>query len=169
MTAYVVFSALREEEAELEQPCRSPGGLGTSARRTLADVPRHHDDAQGGRAAARHDHQSGNDASVALAEGVAGTVDNFVQLMNRQAQTGGLKNTEFKNVTGTAEPGHKAVHAICLSLPRTSFATSWVLRLLLAARLHLQQDPPGQPQPVAAPRPDGGRPADQLRVRPATS
>jgi D-alanyl-D-alanine carboxypeptidase (penicillin-binding protein 5/6) len=44
--------------------------------------------------------QSGNDAAVALAEGVAGTVEKFVEMMNRQAQAWGLKNTQFKNVTG---------------------------------------------------------------------
>jgi D-alanyl-D-alanine carboxypeptidase (penicillin-binding protein 5/6) len=50
--------------------------------------------------------QSGNDASVALAEGVSGTVEQFVDLMNRQAQAWGLKNTQFKNPTGMSEPGH---------------------------------------------------------------
>ena len=47
---------------------------------------------------------SGNDAAVALAEGVAGTLDGFVGMMNRQAQAWGLKNTQFKNVTGLTEP-----------------------------------------------------------------
>lgn len=50
--------------------------------------------------------QSGNDASVALAEGVGGTVEQFVALMNKQAQAWGLKNTQFKNVTGMSEAGH---------------------------------------------------------------
>ena len=50
--------------------------------------------------------ESGNDAAVALAEGVAGSVDVFVGMMNRQAQAWGLKNTAFKNVTGLTEPGH---------------------------------------------------------------
>jgi D-alanyl-D-alanine carboxypeptidase (penicillin-binding protein 5/6) len=40
--------------------------------------------------------QSGNDASVALAEGVAGSGRAFVEMMNRQAQAWGLKNTQFK-------------------------------------------------------------------------
>ncbi|HJV94864.1 MAG TPA: D-alanyl-D-alanine carboxypeptidase family protein [Albitalea sp.] len=52
--------------------------------------------------------QSGNDASVALAEGVGGSLDQFVAMMNRQAQAWGLKNTAFKNVTGLTEPGHKS-------------------------------------------------------------
>ncbi len=49
---------------------------------------------------------SGNDAAVALAEGVAGSLDGFVATMNRQAQAWGLKNTQFKNVTGLTAPGH---------------------------------------------------------------
>ncbi len=49
---------------------------------------------------------SGNDAAVALAEGVSGSVDAFVATMNRQAQAWGLKNTQFKNVTGLTEAGH---------------------------------------------------------------
>jgi D-alanyl-D-alanine carboxypeptidase (penicillin-binding protein 5/6) len=49
---------------------------------------------------------SGNDAAVALAEGVAGSLDAFVAMMNRQTQAWGLKNTQFKNVTGLTEAGH---------------------------------------------------------------
>jgi D-alanyl-D-alanine carboxypeptidase (penicillin-binding protein 5/6) len=49
---------------------------------------------------------SGNDAAVALAEGAGGSLDNFVGMMNRQAQAWGLKNTQFKNVTGLTEAGH---------------------------------------------------------------
>ena len=49
---------------------------------------------------------SGNDAAVALAEGAGGSLDNFVAMMNRQAQAWGLKNSQFKNVTGLTEPGH---------------------------------------------------------------
>jgi D-alanyl-D-alanine carboxypeptidase (penicillin-binding protein 5/6) len=49
---------------------------------------------------------SGNDAAVALAEGVGGTLDGFVAMMNRQSQAWGLKNTQFKNVTGLTEAGH---------------------------------------------------------------
>ncbi|MEK8049649.1 D-alanyl-D-alanine carboxypeptidase family protein [Ideonella sp. DXS22W] len=49
---------------------------------------------------------SGNDAAVALAEGVGGTLDQFVAMMNRQVQAWGLKNTQFKNVTGLTEAGH---------------------------------------------------------------
>jgi D-alanyl-D-alanine carboxypeptidase (penicillin-binding protein 5/6) len=41
-----------------------------------------------------------------LAEAVGGTLDQFVVMMNRQAQAFGLKNTVFKNVTGLSEAGH---------------------------------------------------------------
>jgi D-alanyl-D-alanine carboxypeptidase (penicillin-binding protein 5/6) len=51
---------------------------------------------------------SGNDAAVALAEGVAGSTDAFVAMMNRQAQAWGLKNTTFRNVTGLTEAGHRS-------------------------------------------------------------
>jgi serine-type D-Ala-D-Ala carboxypeptidase (penicillin-binding protein 5/6) len=52
--------------------------------------------------------QSGNDAAVVLAEAVGGTLEQFVAMMNRQAQAFGLKNTTFKNVTGLTEAGHRS-------------------------------------------------------------
>ncbi len=109
MTAYVVFAALRDKKISLEQ--------------TLPVSARAWEERKGGgslmfidtRMTPRVDEllrgmivQSGNDASVALAEGVAGTVDQFVAMMNRQAQAFGLKNTSFRNVTGLTEPGHKS-------------------------------------------------------------
>jgi D-alanyl-D-alanine carboxypeptidase (penicillin-binding protein 5/6) len=50
--------------------------------------------------------QSGNDASVALAEYVAGSEDSFVPLMNAQAERLGLKNTHFANSTGLPHEDH---------------------------------------------------------------
>ena len=50
--------------------------------------------------------QSGNDATMALAEGVGGSVERFVQLMNDQAKALGLKNTGYKNPEGLTEAGH---------------------------------------------------------------
>ena len=50
--------------------------------------------------------QSGNDATVALAEGVGGTVEHFVELMNQQAKALGMKNTTYKNPEGLTAPGH---------------------------------------------------------------
>jgi len=50
--------------------------------------------------------QSGNDATVALAEGVAGSVERFVQLMNEQAKALGMTATSYRNVEGLTEAGH---------------------------------------------------------------
>ncbi len=48
--------------------------------------------------------QSGNDAAIALAEGIAGSEENFVRLMNEQAQKLGLKRSVFRNVMGFSHP-----------------------------------------------------------------
>jgi D-alanyl-D-alanine carboxypeptidase (penicillin-binding protein 5/6) len=50
--------------------------------------------------------QSGNDASIALAEAVAGSEDVFVQMMNKEAVRLGMKNTSFRNATGLPDPQH---------------------------------------------------------------
>ena len=50
--------------------------------------------------------QSGNDATMALAEGVGGTAEHFVELMNQQAKALGMKSTTYKNPEGLTEPGH---------------------------------------------------------------
>jgi D-alanyl-D-alanine carboxypeptidase (penicillin-binding protein 5/6) len=109
MTAYVVFGALRDKKLTLEQPIAvsqrawnerkgdpSLMFIDTTMRPTVEEL-------LNGMIVV-----SGNDASVALAEAVGGSVETFVGLMNRQAQAWGLKNTSFKNVTGLTEPGHHA-------------------------------------------------------------
>lgn len=50
--------------------------------------------------------QSGNDASVALAEFVAGSEQAFTDIMNQQAQLLGMTNTHFVNATGLPDPDH---------------------------------------------------------------
>ena len=107
MTAYVVFVALREKKLTLEQTLpvsrlawgeRKGGGSLMFIDTTMTPKV---DELLRGLIV-----QSGNDAAVALAEGVGGSVDVFVGMMNRQAQAWALKNTAFKNVTGLTEPGH---------------------------------------------------------------
>ena len=49
---------------------------------------------------------SANDATVALAERIAGTEDKFVEMMNAKVKKLGLKNTNFKNSTGLDEANH---------------------------------------------------------------
>ena len=50
--------------------------------------------------------QSGNDASIALAEHIAGTESAFAGYMNHQAQVLGMTNTQFENATGWPTEGH---------------------------------------------------------------
>lgn len=49
---------------------------------------------------------SGNDATVAMAEVIAGSEEKFVKMMNDKVKELGLKNTQFKNCTGLDEEGH---------------------------------------------------------------
>jgi D-alanyl-D-alanine carboxypeptidase (penicillin-binding protein 5/6) len=50
--------------------------------------------------------QSGNDASIALAEGIAGTEAQFTDMMNKEAQRLGMKNTHYMNATGLPDAQH---------------------------------------------------------------
>lgn len=104
MTAYLVFDALRAKKIDLKQT------LGVSERawkmpgsRMFIDpkmkVPV--EDLIKGMIV-----QSGNDATVALAEGVGGTVERFVQMMNERAKILDMKSTSFTNPEGLTEPGH---------------------------------------------------------------
>jgi D-alanyl-D-alanine carboxypeptidase (penicillin-binding protein 5/6) len=107
MTAYVVFSAIRDKKIAEDQTL--PVSLRAWEERKgggslMFIEPRHTpkvSDLLRGMIV-----NSGNDASVALAEGVGGSLPAFIEMMNRQAQAFGLKNTVFKNVTGLTQPGH---------------------------------------------------------------
>ncbi|MGH6645966.1 D-alanyl-D-alanine carboxypeptidase family protein [Aquabacterium sp.] len=52
--------------------------------------------------------QSGNDASKAIAEHMAGSEASFAVLMNKEAERLGMKNTHFANATGLPDPTHRA-------------------------------------------------------------
>ncbi len=104
MSAYLVFDALRAKKISLTQTLPvSQRAWKTPGSRMFIDpkmqVPV--EDLIKGMIV-----QSGNDATVALAEGVGGSVERFVQLMNDQAKALGMKNTSFKNPEGLTEPGH---------------------------------------------------------------
>lgn len=59
--------------------------------------------------------QSGNDASVALAEAVAGTEEAFVELMNREVERMGLKETHFTNPHGLPDPqNYSSAHDLAI-------------------------------------------------------
>ena len=104
MTAYLVFDALRANKLHLQQKLQvSHRAWKMQGSRMFIDpkmqVPV--EDLIKGMIV-----QSGNDATVALAEGVGGTVERFVQLMNEQARVLGMKSTGYKNPEGLTEPGH---------------------------------------------------------------
>lgn len=50
--------------------------------------------------------QSGNDSSIALAEGIASSEALFADMMNKEAQRLGMKNTHYVNATGLPDPQH---------------------------------------------------------------
>ncbi|MDO5768945.1 MAG: D-alanyl-D-alanine carboxypeptidase family protein [Psychrobacter sp.] len=52
--------------------------------------------------------QSGNDASIAMAEHIAGSEAAFAEIMNQEAQKIGMTNTHFVNATGMPAEGHRA-------------------------------------------------------------
>ena len=104
MTAYIVFDALRAGKISLtqtfgvsERAWKMPGSRMFIDPKMQVPV----EDLIKGMIV-----QSGNDATMALAEGVGGTAENFVKLMNDQAQALGMKNTAYRNPEGLTEPGH---------------------------------------------------------------
>ena len=104
MTAYIAFQALRDKKLTLTQT------LPVSERAWRAEGSRMFIDPKQTPTVEQLLRgmivQSGNDASIALAEGIAGSEDLFAQLMNKQAQKLGMKNSNFTNATGLPNPQH---------------------------------------------------------------
>jgi len=104
MTAYTIFRALRENQIALddqvtvsEKAWRTPGSrmfIEVGSRVTVQDL------------LLGMIVQSGNDASVALAEHVAGTESVFVEVMNQYAATLGMHSSHFENATGLPGEQH---------------------------------------------------------------
>ena len=104
MTAYTVFKALADELISLDDLVRvSERAWGMEGSRTFIeiDTPVSVEDLLQGMIV-----QSGNDASVALAEHVAGTEEVFADLMNFYADQLGMENSSFRNSTGLPDPDH---------------------------------------------------------------
>ena len=98
LTAYVVFTALRERKlAPTQQITVSQRAWRAPGSRMFVDPrkPVSVDELIRGMVV-----QSGNDACIALAEAVAGSEPAFVQVMNREAERLGMKNSHFKNSSG---------------------------------------------------------------------
>jgi D-alanyl-D-alanine carboxypeptidase (penicillin-binding protein 5/6) len=104
MTAYLVFDYLKQGRAKLEdelpvseQAWRTGGSkmfVPIGSRIKIDDLLR-------GMII-----QSGNDACVVLAEGLAGSLTNFLDQMNEKAKQIGLKDSHFANVDGLPDPNH---------------------------------------------------------------
>lgn len=104
MTAYVVFEALEAGKIHLDDEALvSKKAWRTGGSRMFIDVNSHVrvEDLVRGMLI-----QSGNDASTALAEHVAGSVEAFVALMNDKAAALGMRSSVFKNPTGLPARGH---------------------------------------------------------------
>jgi len=104
MTAYAIFRALAEEQISLEdQVTVSEKAWRTQGSRMFIEV--------GSRVSVEDlllgmIVQSGNDASVALAEHVAGTESVFAEVMNQYAAQLGMTATKFRNSTGLPDEEH---------------------------------------------------------------
>ena len=104
MTAYVVFGALQSGRIRLDDRAHvSAKAWRTSGTRMFIEV-----NSDVGIEDLLHGLliQSGNDAAVALAEHVAGSVDAFVAEMNAAASKLGMQNTAFRNPHGLPTRGH---------------------------------------------------------------
>jgi D-alanyl-D-alanine carboxypeptidase (penicillin-binding protein 5/6) len=104
MTAYLTFAAIKAKTISLEQQVPvSPRAWKAVGSRMFIEPKKPVTVAEAMRGMII---QSGNDASIALAELVAGSEDQFAAQMNREAQRMGMKNTHFQNATGLPDPQH---------------------------------------------------------------
>ncbi|MFH1044698.1 MAG: D-alanyl-D-alanine carboxypeptidase family protein [Pseudomonadota bacterium] len=113
MTAYLVFTALRQKTLSLDQVVPVSERAWKTAGSRMFIEPRKPvkvDELLRGMIV-----QSGNDACVALAEAVAGSEEVFAQMMNREAQRLGMKDTSFANSSGLPDPEHySSAHDLAL-------------------------------------------------------
>lgn len=104
MTAYVVFDQIKKGRVSFENQCLIGKDAwrksGSSMFLNYGDVVSIEDLVKGLLVV------SGNDAAIALSETTAGSMDNFVDLMNAKAKELGLKNSHFRNPHGLNQEGH---------------------------------------------------------------
>jgi len=114
MTAYAIFRSIRDKRIGLEDPVLiSEAAWRTGGSRSFVDL--------GDRVPLSvllqgMIIQSGNDASVALAEHVSGTEPAFADLMNQYARELGMRDTSYRNSTGLPDPEHYTTAADILKL-----------------------------------------------------
>ncbi len=104
MTAYLTFTALKQGRLKIDQtlPVSEKAWRAEGSRMFIQpNTPVPVDDLMKGMIV-----QSGNDACITLAEGIAGSEEAFVVLMNREAKRLGMSNTQFVNSTGLPHAQH---------------------------------------------------------------
>ncbi|MEM9522599.1 MAG: D-alanyl-D-alanine carboxypeptidase family protein [Pseudomonadota bacterium] len=105
MTLYMLFNALRDQrvtmETEFSVSARAQAIGGSTMFLNTTDRPSVRDLIQGIIV------QSGNDACVVVAEGLAGTEDNFARQMNTMAAKLGMTQSVFANASGWPDPNHR--------------------------------------------------------------
>jgi serine-type D-Ala-D-Ala carboxypeptidase (penicillin-binding protein 5/6) len=110
MTAEVVFNEIKNGRLNFDSEFtisenawrKGGGGSGGSSMFAKVNTPIRLEDLLRGLII-----QSGNDAAIAIAEGVAGTEDNFARMMNERAKQIGLTKSTFRNATGYGHPEQK--------------------------------------------------------------
>jgi D-alanyl-D-alanine carboxypeptidase len=90
--------------------------------------------------------RSGNDAAVALAEYVGGSVEEFVVLMNAKAAALGLEHTRFANPHGLDDEGHYSSARDLLVIAQTALQDPAISRLARTKVVKFRDDPEGVPR-----------------------
>ena len=109
LTAYLSFAAIRDGKLKLDHrpPVSEAAWKAIGSRMFIEpNKPASIEELLNGMIV-----QSGNDASIALAEAVAGSEAVFAQLMNREAQRLGMTASSFRNATGLPDPQHYSTAA----------------------------------------------------------
>lgn len=104
MTAYLTFEAIKQKRLSLTQPLPvSQKAWKVEGSKMFIDTTMQVtvDELLHGLII-----QSGNDAAITLAEGIAGSEELFASLMNKKAAALGMKNTHYVNATGLPDPTH---------------------------------------------------------------
>ena len=125
MTAYTVYKALQQGQVKLTDDVRvsehawRTGGAGSGGSTTMLPI---HSSATLEVMLKGMIIQSGNDASIALAEHVSGSEEAFSDLMNRHAKELGMKDSHFMNATGLPHPEHYTSAADIATVSRAIIA-----------------------------------------------
>ena len=90
--------------------------------------------------------RSGNDAAMALAEHVGGTVENFAEMMNARAGTLGLENSHFVNPHGLDHPDHYTTATDLRIMAQAAMRHPYLSRMMRTLEVAFKPDPRGVPR-----------------------